>query len=206
VGPGETGDLFIEGVRGVSLFAEYAGDPAATAAAFREDGLFITGDRVRLGEDGYLYFADRSKDMLKIGGENVAASEIERVIGAVAGVSEVAVVAKHHDMLDEVPVAFVIAASLTTRSSRIELRPPVWRVSAPSSGRLKFALSRTCRAQRWGRSPNRSCAHCCNEPAISRSVYAGSICNGVKRHSLMSLCGEFLPVTEKGTNVRYAAH
>lgn len=103
--------MFIEGVRGVSLFAEYAGDPAATAAAFREDGLFITGDRVRLGEDSYLYFADRSKDMLKIGGENVAASEIERVISAVAGVSKVAVVSKHHDMLDEVPVAFVIAAS-----------------------------------------------------------------------------------------------
>lgn len=111
VKPGETGDLFIEGLRGVSLFAEYAADPMATAAAFRDDGLFITGDRVRLGEDGYLYFADRSKDMLKVGGENVAASEIERVIGAVAGVIEVAVVAKPHDMLDEVPVAFVIAAS-----------------------------------------------------------------------------------------------
>jgi carnitine-CoA ligase len=111
VKPGETGDLFVQGVRGVSLFAEYAGDPAATAAAFREDGLFITGDRVRLGEDGYLYFADRSKDMLKIGGENVAASEIERVISAVAGVSEVAVVGKPHDMLDEVPVAFVIAVN-----------------------------------------------------------------------------------------------
>jgi carnitine-CoA ligase len=109
VKPGETGDLFVEGVRGLSLFAEYAGDPTATAAAFRDDGLFITGDRVRLGEDGYLYFADRSKDMLKVGGENVAASEIERVVGGVAGVSEVAVVGKPHDMLDEAPVAFVIA-------------------------------------------------------------------------------------------------
>ncbi len=108
VRPGEVGDLFIAGQRGLSLFAEYAGDPAATAAAFREDGLFITGDRVRLDEDGYLYFADRSKDVLKVGGENVAASEIERVIALVAGVVEVAVVAKAHPMLDEVPVAFVI--------------------------------------------------------------------------------------------------
>jgi crotonobetaine/carnitine-CoA ligase len=64
VAPGETGDLYVGGHRGVSLFLEYAGDPAATAAAFREDGLFITGDRVRVGEDGFLYFADRSKDML----------------------------------------------------------------------------------------------------------------------------------------------
>ena len=108
VAPGQVGDLFVGGRRGVSLFLEYAGDPVATAAAFREDGLFITGDRVRLGEDGFLYFSDRSKDMLKVGGENVAASEIERVISAVPGVAEVAVVARKHPMLDEAPVAFVI--------------------------------------------------------------------------------------------------
>ncbi len=108
VGPGEVGDLLVGGIRGLSLFLEYAGDPAATAAAFREDGLFITGDRVRRGEDGYLYFADRSKDMLKVGGENVAASEIERVIAGVPGVSEVAVVGMKHAMLDEAPAAFVV--------------------------------------------------------------------------------------------------
>jgi carnitine-CoA ligase len=111
VKPGEVGDLFVGGVRGVSLFAEYAGDPEATRTAFRDDGLFITGDRVRLGENGYLYFADRSKDMLKVAGENVAASEVERVIAEVAGVAEVAVVARVHPMRGEVPVAFVIATA-----------------------------------------------------------------------------------------------
>jgi carnitine-CoA ligase len=107
--PGEVGDLYVGGVRGVSLFLEYAGDPDATAKAFRDDGLFITGDRVRVGENGYFYFADRSKDMLKVSGENVAASEIERVIVEVGNVAEVAVVAKPHPMKNEVPVAFVIA-------------------------------------------------------------------------------------------------
>ncbi|MCJ8158298.1 AMP-binding protein [Sphingomonas sp. LaA6.9] len=108
VRPGEVGNLYVRGQRGVTLFLEYAGDPEATQAAFRPDGLFITGDRVRLGEDGFLYFADRSKDMLKVGGENVAASEIEQVIAAVPGVAEVAVVAMPDPMLDEVPVAFVL--------------------------------------------------------------------------------------------------
>ena len=107
---GESGDLLIHGVRGLSLFAEYLNNPAATANSFTSDGYFITGDRVTLGEAGWLYFADRAKDMLKVGGENVAASEVERVIALVAGVLEVAVVAKKHPMLDEVPVAFVRCA------------------------------------------------------------------------------------------------
>jgi len=105
---GQVGDLYIRGIRGLSLFQEYVGDPAATAAAFTADGLFITGDRVRVGESGELYFADRIKDMLKVGGENVAASEVERVILTVPGVREAAVVGRPHNMLGETVAAFVI--------------------------------------------------------------------------------------------------
>ena len=105
---GETGDLFIRGVRGISLFKEYFNDPDATAKSF-SDGWFDTGDRIRMDQNGDLFFADRNKDMLKVGGENVSASEVEVAIMETGLVSEVAVVGQPHSMLDEVPVAFVIA-------------------------------------------------------------------------------------------------
>ena len=107
---GETGDLRIRGIPGVTLFAEYLHNLEATEASFDEEGYFITGDRATLLEDGSIKFGDRSKDMLKVGGENVAASEIEAVIMEAGGVREVAVVAKQDPMLDQVPVAFVIPA------------------------------------------------------------------------------------------------
>lgn len=109
VGPGETGHLECRGIRGLSMFLEYLNNPSATADSFTPEGWFKTGDRVTLETDGAITFADRDKDMMKVGGENVAASEIERVIVTVPGVYEVAVVAQKHKMLDEVPYAFVIA-------------------------------------------------------------------------------------------------
>ena len=108
VAPGETGNLEVRAQRGVGLFLEYFGDPAATAAAFTDDGYFRTGDLVTRLDDGSLRYATRAKDMLKVGGENVAAAEIERVIVSVAGVREAAVVGRPHDFLAEVPVAFVL--------------------------------------------------------------------------------------------------
>jgi len=105
---GETGDLYVRGVPGLSLFAQYLHDEEATRSTVDEDGWLRTGDRATTHEDGFLSFADRVKDVLKVGGENVSASEVEWVVMAVPGVSEVAVVGAPHPMLDEVPVAFVI--------------------------------------------------------------------------------------------------
>ncbi|ATE67360.1 ATP-dependent acyl-CoA ligase [Rhizorhabdus dicambivorans] len=107
-GPGERGRLYVRGVRGVSLFKEYYGAPEATEKAFDADGWFDTGDVILVTDDGYLLFGDRDKDMLKVGGENVAASEIEAVILQSGLVEDCAVVGQPHYMLDEVPVAFVV--------------------------------------------------------------------------------------------------
>ena len=107
--PGVPGELRIRGERGVTIFREYLDDPEATAAAFDEHGYFRTGDRVLVREEGAIQFVDRTKDVIKVGGENVAAPEVERVIATVAGVNEVAVVARRDDLLGEVPVAFVLA-------------------------------------------------------------------------------------------------
>jgi crotonobetaine/carnitine-CoA ligase len=108
---GETGELWIRGIRGVSVCLEYHGNPEATEKFFTDDGWARTGDMVQLMEDGNLVYRDRDKDALKVGGENVSAREVEDAIRATgAPLEDVAVVAKQHDMLDMVPVAFAILA------------------------------------------------------------------------------------------------
>ncbi len=116
---GVNGDLWIRGTRGVHIFLEYYKNPEAMEKSFNDQGWMETGDQVRLGEDGYLYFADRDKDVLKVGGENVSARQIEEFIGETLGMGvleEHAVVAQKHDMLDEIPVVFAIKSMWTDKS------------------------------------------------------------------------------------------
>lgn len=109
-GEGETGELRLRGTRGIQLFLEYADNPEANEKAF-EDGWFRTGDMVKMGPGGAVFYQERDKDLLKVGGENVSARQVEDVINEHAAVRSVAVVAKSHDFLSEVPVAFVIPTS-----------------------------------------------------------------------------------------------
>ena len=85
----------------------YFKNPKATNETMREGWLY-TGDNAYYDEQGYFYFVDRGKDIIKRGGENVAPSEIESVIKGISGVSDVAVVGMPDPMFDEVPHAFVI--------------------------------------------------------------------------------------------------
>jgi crotonobetaine/carnitine-CoA ligase len=106
---GETGELWLRGTRGIQLFLEYFDNDEANAKSF-EDGWFKTGDMVKMGEGGNVFYQERDKDLLKVGGENVSAKEVEDHIVALPGVQSVAVVGKHHDFLDQVVCAFVIKA------------------------------------------------------------------------------------------------
>jgi crotonobetaine/carnitine-CoA ligase len=90
------------------MFKEYFRNQDANEKAFDENGWFDTGDVIVMDKEGDLYFGDREKDMLKVGAENVAASEIEAVVLETGWVGECAVVGQKHSMLDEVPVVFVI--------------------------------------------------------------------------------------------------
>lgn len=109
VAPGEIGELYVHGTRGITIFLEYYNNEEANNKAFTDDGWFKTGDMVRLGEEGNFFFCDRDKDALKVGGENVSARQVEEVCMAnpMGGIGDCAIVAKQHDMLDMVPVLFI---------------------------------------------------------------------------------------------------
>jgi len=107
---GERGEVVL---RGPKVFKGYWRDPEATAKAFA-GGWFHTGDIGVRDEDGYLFIVDRLKDMIVSGGENIASSEVERVLYEHASVVEAAVVGRPDERWGEVPVAYVAVRPGTT--------------------------------------------------------------------------------------------
>jgi fatty-acyl-CoA synthase len=101
---GEVGELSF---RGYSRFDGYYKDPEQTAASIDADGWFYTGDLASLDEGGRLIYAGRLKDMLKVGGENVSALEVEDYLAGHPAVDIVQVVAAPDARYDEVAAAFV---------------------------------------------------------------------------------------------------
>ncbi len=93
--------------RGPCRLLEYYDDPDGTAAAIDAHGWFHSGDLLRREPDGSLVFLSRLKDMLKVGGENVAAAEIEGLLAEHPAVYIAQVVAAPDTRYGEVVAAFV---------------------------------------------------------------------------------------------------
>jgi fatty-acyl-CoA synthase len=94
-------------VRGYSTLEGYYKDAEKTAQAIDRDGWYHTGDIGSLDENGTIMFHGRLKDMLKVGGENVAAAEIEAVLQRHTAVKLAQVVGIPDAKYVEVPAAFV---------------------------------------------------------------------------------------------------
>jgi len=94
-------------VKGWSVMKGYIGDPEATAAAFTPDGWLRTGDLGRMDAAGRLHWTGRSKDVIRVGGENMAPAEVEEVLSTHPAVALAQVVGVPDARLGEVPVAFV---------------------------------------------------------------------------------------------------
>lgn len=107
---GEPGELLVGGRMGQTIANGYWRNPEATAAAFA-NGWLHTGDVVRRDADGFYYFVDRTKDMIKRAGENVAAGEVERVVNEHPSVFECAAIGVPDEMRDEQIIVYVVVGS-----------------------------------------------------------------------------------------------
>ncbi|WP_010124932.1 class I adenylate-forming enzyme family protein [Sphingomonas sp. KC8] len=101
---GERGEVLI---RGYNLFDGYYKDPVKTAEALDPEGWYHSGDIGSLDEAGHLMFHGRFKDMLKVGGENVAAAEVEAVLATHPAVRLAQVIGLPDERLAEIPAAFI---------------------------------------------------------------------------------------------------
>ncbi len=96
-------------VRGPWVIDSYYKDEAATKAAFDADGWFKTGDVVVIDPDGYVQIVDRSKDVIKSGGEWISSIDVENAVMAHPDVAEAAVIGLPHPKWDERPLLIVVA-------------------------------------------------------------------------------------------------
>jgi acyl-CoA synthetase (AMP-forming)/AMP-acid ligase II len=89
------------------FFSAYLKEPEATEAAW-EGGWFHTGDIVCADAEGYLYFVDRKKNVIRRSGENISAVEVESVLRRHSAVAEVAVAAVPDELREEEVLACIV--------------------------------------------------------------------------------------------------
>ncbi|MEW5911245.1 MAG: long-chain-fatty-acid--CoA ligase [Thermodesulfobacteriota bacterium] len=106
LGPDQIGELWI---KGPNVVGSYWNKPEATAQNLA-GGWLRTGDYARIDDEGFVYIADRKKDMINRGGENIYSIEVEAAIVSHPGALEAAVVPRPHSIFGEVVHAFVVPA------------------------------------------------------------------------------------------------
>jgi long-chain acyl-CoA synthetase len=111
---GKIGEIVL---RSDILMDGYLGDAAATAATIR-DGWLYSGDAGYLDEDGFLYVADRIKDMIVTGGENVYSVEVERALYQHPAISEAAVIGLPSEKWGETVHAVVVLRAGTSATEQ----------------------------------------------------------------------------------------
>ena len=104
LGPDQKGEIV---ARGVGVFSGYHNDVEKTGESFDTEGWFFSGDLGSIDKHGRVAFLGRLKDMLKVGGENVASVEIEGYLATHPKIKLSAVVGLQDEKYGEVPVAFV---------------------------------------------------------------------------------------------------
>jgi acyl-CoA synthetase (AMP-forming)/AMP-acid ligase II len=141
LGPGTEGEICL---RGPKVFKGYWRDPGKTSASFFGDW-FRTGDIGYLDEDGFLFLTDRKKDLIISGGENIASSEVERVVYQLPAVNEVAVIGVPDEKWGERPVAIVVlreGASLDLAVLEAHCRQHLARFKVPRELHIRESLPR----------------------------------------------------------------
>ena len=131
--PGEIG--MIE-VRGPNVFQGYWRQPEKTAAEFRPDGFFITGDLGKIDDRGYVHIVGRGKDLVISGGFNVYPKEVEAEIDALPGVLESAVIGLPHPDFGEGVTAVVVAHPAARSEARSESQLTEAGIQHALAGRL----------------------------------------------------------------------
>ncbi len=105
--PGDSSSVGEIAIRGDSVTRGYWQDPEATACAIR-NGWFYTGDLATCDEEGFIYIAGRSKEIIISGGINIFPGEVEGVIAEHPGVAQCAVIGVPDAEWGETPMAFVV--------------------------------------------------------------------------------------------------
>jgi len=142
VGPREVGEIVAEGTPGRDIMLGYLDDAEATAATLR-DGRLYTGDNAWADEQGFLYFFDRKKDMIKRAGENVAALEVEGALLEHPDIAEAAVFGVPDAIRDEAVAAVVVATGLSAEDVIEHCREHLAKFKVPTIVQFTDELPKT---------------------------------------------------------------